>query len=70
MPLFILGFIVLVGLLIYAIISYISSGKEVDSSEFVSKRDEEVQSDDPNAGKTLMFPTENIDKEKHKRNIH
>ncbi len=69
MPLFILGFILLVCLLIYSIISYISSGKEIDSGTILRNR----HKDDTPAqeeSKTLLFPTENVETEKHKRNIH
>lgn len=66
MPLIILGLIVLIGLLIYAITYYLSSGKEIETPSILRKTHEEEASEN----KTLFFPTENIDTEKHKRNIH
>ena len=67
MPLLILGIIVLIGLLIYAIFSYISSGKEIEAPVVIHKKDDNAGDE---SNKALYFPTENIDTEKHKRNIH
>ena len=68
MPLIILGLLVLIGLLIYAIISYVSSGKEINPSSII--RSNSPDNDDDEESKVIYFPTENIDREKHKRNIH
>ncbi len=67
MPLIILGLLVLIGLLIYAVASYISSGKEIETPSVLRKTHENEEASE---NKTLFFPTENIDTEKHKRNIH
>lgn len=69
MPLIILGLLVLIGLLIYAIINYRQSGKQLDTASVLRNRKADYGSDDEE-NKTLFFPTENIDTEKHKRNIH
>ncbi|MBQ0005132.1 MAG: hypothetical protein KBS68_04630 [Clostridiales bacterium] len=69
MPLIILGLIVLIGLLIYAIINYRQSGKEFDSNSVIRNHRQDYD-DDSEENKTLYFPTENIETEKHKRNIH
>ena len=71
MPLIVLGLIVLIGCLIYAIINYRSSGKEVDTATVLRGRKQNYDdAADTEEHKALFFPTENIDTEKHKRNIH
>ncbi len=67
MPLILLGLIVLIFLLIFAIINYISDGKD---NEAPVRRRKKGSDTDASENKTLYFPTENIDTEKHKRNIH
>lgn len=70
MPLIILGLIVLIGLLIFAIVSYFSDANRPSSNVDYSKTNKHKKSESKGDGKALYFPTENIDKEKHKRNIH
>lgn len=72
MPLIIIGLIFLIGILIIQIIKYVQE-KKIDTSkvrdkykDVFSKEDNESESKE----KTLYFPTDNVENEKHKRNIH
>ena len=64
MQLIVIGLFVLIGLLIYAIYYYRHSG---DESRERRRRTESHEKDDD--GKVLYFPTDNVEHEKHKRNI-
>lgn len=68
MPLIILGLIVLIFLLIYAVAHYMAGddrgrGTDFDPGDTYDAAGETER-------KALMFPTENVETEKHKRNIH
>lgn len=89
MPLILLGLIVLLGLLAYAVARYIRefhpSKRDVQEKvatvfrqtrgetfrTYEGEEDFESESKSENGeNKTIMFPTDNIETEKHKRNIH
>ena len=70
MPLIILGLIVLICILIYAISDFIKDNKKEPKAPKISakiKRNDDESRDENN---TLLFPTENVETEKKKRNIH
>lgn len=70
MPLIVLGLIVLVLLLIYAISDYMKDNKkEPKAPKFYAKLEnrEDISTTEE---KTLLFPTDNVETEKKKRNIH
>ena len=72
MPLIIIGLIFLIGILIVQIIKYVQE-KKIDTSKVRDKyKDVFSKKDDESEGKekTLYFPTDNVENEKHKRNIH
>lgn len=65
MQLMIIGLVVLIGLLIYAIYYYRHSA---DEGKIPESRDHVKRGSD-SAGKVLYFPTDDVEYEKHKRNI-
>jgi len=72
MPLIVLGLICLICLIVYAVIRYMQGDdddtpvRERYPDSF--RKDESPDSDADN--NTLMFPVDNVETEKHKRNIH
>ena len=82
MPLLVLGLLVLVGVLIYAIAKYReeSEYEEKDSkvSNFIKQLAEaadipmpgQKQEEPTEESKTVNFPSDNLETEKFKRNIH
>lgn len=70
MPLFIIGLFVLIGLLIMAIYNYRKGDPDDQQSPMRRERDSKKnQGDSSDDGKVLYFPTENVEKEKRKRNL-
>lgn len=72
MPLIIIGLIFLIGILIVQIVKFVQE-KKIDTSSVRDKYKDSFSKDDTNSNgkeKTLYFPTDNVENEKHKRNIH
>ncbi|HHW94687.1 MAG TPA: hypothetical protein GX736_02005 [Mogibacterium sp.] len=73
MPLLLIGLILLIGILIYSLFVYIRGEddertvRERYPHAFKDKPDYDNDSED---SKTLYFPTDDVEKEKHRRNIH
>lgn len=83
MPLFIIGIVFLIVLLVYVIAKFKTEedGRSVrerypevfkrsDFRDFDENLYEDEDRDPSDGGKALYFPTENVETEKHKRNIH
>lgn len=71
MPLIVLGLIVLVCILIYAISDFIKDNKKEAKAPKISSKIKEVRENpENNEDKALLFPTDNVETEKKKRNIH
>lgn len=82
MQLIVLGLIVTISILIYAIIRYVREFHPTKKSIVdriynwfrmrgsASYKDVTDEQDNSEHEKTLYFPTENVETEKHKRNIH
>lgn len=64
MQLMIIGLFVLIGLLVYAIYYYRHSDDETKR-----RRRDRKHGDTGNENKVLYFPTDDVEHEKHKRNI-
>ncbi len=79
MPLFIIGLVLCIALLVYVLVGFKTNedNRSVrdrypdifrrEENDINDPEDEGANSGD---GKMLYFPTENIETEKHKRNIH
>lgn len=70
MPLIVLGLIVLVCILIYAISDFIKDNKKEPKAPKISAKIKHKDDESNDEEKTLLFPTENVETEKKKRNIH
>lgn len=79
MPLFIIGLVLCIALLVYVLVGFRTSedSRPVrDRYPDIFRREEsdDIDPDKKNSSgedsKMLYFPTENIETEKHKRNIH
>ncbi|NLY87834.1 MAG: hypothetical protein GX083_04745 [Clostridiales bacterium] len=72
MPLIIIGFICLIGFFIYYLYIYLrgeSDERSVREKYPHAFEEKTKKEEDTSDSKTLYFPTENIEKEKNKRNI-
>lgn len=70
MPLIILGLFVLICILIYAITDFLKDNKKEPKARKISAKIEDVSNVSDDKEKALLFPTENVETEKKKRNIH
>lgn len=70
MPLIILGLIVLISILIYAITDFIKDNKKEPTARKITTKMKDVDNVSDDKEKALLFPTENVETEKKKRNIH
>ncbi|MBQ0018040.1 MAG: hypothetical protein KBS63_02335 [Clostridiales bacterium] len=81
MPLFIIGIVFLIALLVYVIAKFKTEEDDRSvrerypevfrRSDFRDFDEDQYEEKDPSDdGKALYFPTENVETEKHKRNIH
>lgn len=70
MPLIVLGLIVLTLLLIYAISDYIKDNKKEPKAPKFPMKSQNTKDSSSSEDKTLLFPTDNVETEKKKRNIH
>ena len=72
MPLILLGLIVLIGILLYAVYNYRrGSGDEMisDARRERERRSREASGPEEPEQRVLFFPTDNVEVEKRKRNI-
>ncbi len=71
MPLIIIGLLLLIGILIYALLNYIKgeSDNRPVRERYPNAFKKESESDDSDKTNTLYFPVDNVEKEKDKRNI-
>lgn len=71
MPLIVLGLIVLICILIYAISDFIKDNKkEAKAPKITAKIKVSEENPENTEDKALLFPTDNVETEKKKRNIH
>lgn len=71
MPLIVLGLIVLICILIYAISDFIKDNKkEAKAPKITAKIKVSEENPESDEDKALLFPTDNVETEKKKRNIH
>ena len=71
MPLIVLGLIVLICILIYAISDFIKDNKkEAKAPKITAKIKVSEEKPENTEDKALLFPTDNVETEKKKRNIH
>lgn len=70
MPLIIIGLVFLIGILILQIAKYTHEKDEQTSTVRERYKEKFSQEDDESEEKTLYFPTEDVEAEKHKRNIN
>lgn len=75
MPLLVIGLILLIGILIYSLFVYIrgeddeKTVRERYPHAFEDKPEKDDNTEDSNSNK-VYFPTDDVEKEKHRRNIH